>query len=276
VKLKESVPLRRFQRSDAAFLWLLLWSMLSIYASLFTEPSFRLERALHPPSGGQGLWFGADAFGRSLGWSVLRGSSLSLLFGFLAVIVSSLVATAFGILSAFAHKGIRLASQQMLEFLIGIPGLVLALGVAAVNGPGWTTLLIALILGVLPSLARIIQARTRELMLEDYVQASLALGATRSGVVRRHLLRGLTPILAAKMPTLFAHCLLAEATLSFLGVGAPLGNETWGALLAQGKEYLLEAPQIAWASGIPLVLTLLAVQTLADRTSNPRNRTSRG
>lgn len=251
--------------------WLAFWLGCSALATGLTQSNFELRQALLPPFEHKGLlYLGADAFGRPLVTSVLRGSWVSLGFAAFSLTASASVAILFGISTAFAPKIIQLLFRQFLEFLIGIPGLILALALAAINGPGWTTLLIALILGILPSTARLVQARTRELIMEDYVLAARSLGATRTRIAIHHLGRGLLPVLTAKLPTWFSHCLLAEATLSFLGVGAPLGTETWGSILAQGRDYLLEAPQIAILSGIPLILTLLAVQTLGDRARDGR------
>jgi peptide/nickel transport system permease protein len=249
-----------------AIAWLALWLTLACGAWIFTSGDFDLRQALHPPLTKSGsLLLGADTFGRPLLSLVPRSSFGSLLFGAAALALSLGVCVSYGVLAAFAPRWVQNFFAQFLEFLIGIPGLILALAIGAIQGPGWSTLLVALILGILPGTARLVQARTRELLLEDYINAARALGAGRIHIILRHLLRGLRPVITAKLPGLFAHCLLAEATLSFLGVGAPLGSETWGALLAQGRDYLLEAPQIAFMSGIPLVLTLLAVQTLGDQ-----------
>jgi len=249
----------------SAGIWLAFWLLAATGSRLLTSGEFELQQTLHPPltSGGL-LLLGADTFGRPLLTLVPRASFGSLLFGTAALALSLVVCISYGILAAFAPRWIQTLFAQFLELLIGIPGLILALAIGAIQGPGWSTLLAALILGILPGTARLVQARTRELLLEDYVTAARALGAGRMHITLKHLLRGLAPVITAKLPGLFAHCLLAEATLSFLGVGAPLGSETWGALLAQGRDYLLEAPQIAFLGGIPLVLTLLAVQTLGD------------
>ena len=258
------IPARRI-----ATLWLSLWLTMAFGAWLFTNGDFELKHALHPPlTSGGALLLGADTFGRPLLSLVPRSAFGSLVFGASALVFSLAVCISYGVLSAFAPRWIQTLFAQFLEFLIGIPGLILALAIGAIQGPGWTTLLVALVLGILPGTARLVQARTRELLLEDYVAAAQALGAGRIHIILKHLLRGLRPVITAKLPGLFAHCLLAEATLSFLGVGAPLGSETWGALLAQGRDYLLEAPQIAYLGGIPLVLTLLAVQTLGDQREN--------
>ena len=251
--------------------WILLWALLSLWANTFTADDFNLPRSLTAPTVTFSGWSGTDAFGRTLIECILRGSFVSLSFSLGAVVICVVVSTLFGIVTAFSPAWAQKVTQLVLEFFIGIPGLVLALSIAAVNGPGWTTLLLALILGILPSLARLIQSRTRELILEGYLQASIALGASRIHIARQHLVRALSPVITAKLPQIFAHCLLAEATLTFLGVGAPLGHETWGALLAQGRDYLLESPQIAAFSGLPLVLTLLSIQTVGDRLSHGRN-----
>ena len=260
----------------AASLWLTGWMICSIWATLFTSSDFQLSHALLSPQLTWENWTGHDAFGRNVLHSVLRGSFISLSFAFTAVLISISCSTLFGISTVFSPDWLQRTAKIILEFFIGIPGLVLALAVAAVNGPGWSTLLLALILGVLPSLARLVQSRTRELIMEGYTQAARALGASKVHITRRHLLRSIAPLIAAKLPQVFAHCLLAEATLTFLGVGAPLGNETWGSLLAQGRDYLLEAPQIAWFAGLPLTLTLLSVQTLGDTLGRNQNASFRG
>ncbi len=256
--------------------WLLTWGTLCLFAKLFTSSEFHLPHALLPPELQLESWSGYDAFGRAVIYSVLRGAFISLAFAMGSIAIALFSSTLFGISTVFSPSWIQKGTQAFLEFLLGIPGLIVALSIAAINGPGWTTLLLALTLGIFPSLARLVQTRTRELLLEGYTQAAMALGASRIDIIRRHLLRGLTTVVSAKLPQLFAHCLLAEATLTFLGVGAPLGNETWGALLAQGRDYLLEAPQIAFFSGLPLVFTLFAIQTLGDSLIQKENNSFRG
>ena len=165
---------------------------------------------------------------------------------------------------AVASASARFASVRALETLLAFPALLFALAWAAVRGPGWDTLTISLLLGTVPPLTRLIYARTREILVEDYVTAAHSLGASPWRIAYRHLLPGVRSLCRVKAPGLFAYALMAEATLSFLGIGAPIGRDSWGTLLSQGKDYLIEAPHLAIGSGLPLVLTILSLQLLSS------------
>jgi len=137
--------------------------------------------------------------------------------------------------------------------------------VAAIRGPGWGTLVIALAVGTLPGIMRFAEVRTREILAEEYILAAKSSGAGAARILKNHLWPILSRFFAVKAPGIFAGALLSEATLSYLGIGAPIGRESWGALLAQGKDYLLEAPLLAIVSGIPLLLSVLSLQLLSER-----------
>lgn len=242
--------------------WLLLWFLPAAVAA-FSGSDHVLSRTLLAPS----LWshpLGFDAFGRDLLFTSLQASAVSAIFAVLAVIGSCVLGLTLGILGAMAPGRVRFLILRSLELTLAFPSLLIALAWAAIRGPGWDTLIVALAIGTVPSFTRLIYVRARELMTEDYVAAAQAIGAGPLRVARFHLLPALLSICSIKLPGLFAHALLAEATLSFLGVGAPLGRDTWGTLLAQGKDYLLEAPHLAVGAGLPLLLTVLSLQLLSE------------
>lgn len=190
------------------------------------------------------------------------------------MLISCAIGILLGTAIALAPRPLRFLGLRGLEITLAFPSLLIALAWAAVRGPGWETLLVALAIGTLPSFTRLITARARELLQEDYVHAARALGAGPVRLVWSHLTPALLSLCSVKLPGLFAHALLAEATLSFLGVGAPIGRDTWGSLLAQGKDYLLEAPHIAFAAGIPLVMTVLSLQLLSENWTERKKRIS--
>lgn len=247
--------------------WLLAWFGAALVAQ--TVSSTRLEsvlaRGLETPR--YGHWLGFDIFGRDLQYSVLHASLKSAGFALVTVAASSLLAVTLGGSIAMAPPRIRFVALRALDTLLAFPSLLLALAWAAIRGPGWSTLLISLLVGSVPPFVRLIYSRSIEILAEPYIDAARSLGASPGRILFRHLIPMLGSICAAKTPLLFAQALMAEATLSFLGVGAPIGSETWGSLLATGKEYLFEAPHIALAAGIPLTLTILALQRLAERLS---------
>lgn len=217
--------------------------------------SYVLERTLKPPE--LFLPLGTDTFGRELGKLLLSASSLSL---FLALSVGSLillVAMFLGNLIVLLPPIWRNLTERALESWMAFPSLLIALLVQSILGPGWTTLILALILGHTPSLVRLAQVRAKEILEEDYLLAAQALGASPARILWYHLGPGVWELLRVKAPNLVAQLILAETTLSFLGLGAPHGAESWGNLLLQGRDYLIEAPWISLASGLPMIMLMI-------------------
>lgn len=244
--------------------WCALWFGAAAVSALrgASVPDSELAHQLGAPTFSH--WLGFDAFGRDLFRVLLHGSGLSAAFAALTVAISCAVALLLGSFMAMAPAWLGFPCLRILDAFLAFPSLLLALAWAAIRGPGWGTLLVSLLIGLLPSFTRLLYARSRELLAEPYVLAARAVGAGPARLLARHLLPELRSLCAVKIPFLFAEALIAEATLSFLGVGAPIGEPTWGSLLAMAKDYLLEAPHLAIAVGIPLVLTVLCLQILAE------------
>lgn len=254
-----------------ALAWCLLWFGAAAGSWLIraSTPDPDLARQLGGPTISH--WLGFDALGRDLLPVLLHGAAISTAFAALTVTISCAVALFAGAFLAMAPRWAGFPCLRVLDAFLAFPSLLLALSWAAIRGPGWSTLLVSLLIGVLPPFTRLLYARARELGAESYVLAARALGAGPARILTRHLEPELRALCAVKLPFLFAQALIAEATLSFLGVGAPIGEPTWGSLLAMAKEYLLEAPHLAIAVGIPLVLTVLSLQVLSeDHSSAPR------
>lgn len=246
-------------------IWLSLWfgsSLLLLIISGNSTATHVLPRTLGSPT----LFHpaGFDAFGRDVLSLTLRASLLSGGFALAISFLSCLLGIILGSVTALASARTRFFFQRTNDLFLAFPSLLLALAWAAARGPGWDTLFVSLGLGILPSFVRLMQARAREIVTQDYVHAARALGCGDLRLIRYHLAPPLISLCAIKLPGLFAQALLAEATLSFLGLGTPIGRETWGTMLAQGKEYLVEAPHIALGSGIPLALTVLSLQLLSE------------
>ncbi|MCC7441976.1 MAG: ABC transporter permease [Bdellovibrionales bacterium] len=248
--------------------WLSGWFIAAGWAlTLGGEVPHRLSEALRgaasePP-------FGTDGFGRPLLQVALRASVLSAVFALATALIASAAGAFLGSALAVTPRRLRAPMLRALDFLLAFPSLILAFALAAILGPGWDTLILALCLGALPSFVRLAYLRADEVAAEDFVQASRSIGAGPLHLLLRHLGPEVLVFCRVKFASLFAHALMAEATLSFLGVGAPIGADTWGSLLIQGKDYLVEAPHVAFASGLPLVLTVAALQRISDRHSRP-------
>jgi peptide/nickel transport system permease protein len=245
-------------------IWLALWFPFAIVAKLVST-EHTLTRSLGNASLAHPLGF--DAFGRDLLLIVLGASTTSAAFALAATVVACTVALTAGTIIAMAPPTPRFMAVRLLEFMLAFPSLLFALAWAAIRGPGWDTLIVALLLGSVPPLTRLCQVRAHELLAEDFVIAAKSVGAGPGRIITHHLAPAIVSFCTVKAPNLFAHALLAEATLSFLGIGAPIGRDTWGSLLAQGKDYLLEAPHIAIGTGLPLLFTVLSLQLVSQTLS---------
>ena len=253
-------------RRKLATLWLITWFGGSAIRSLARGPSpFELEQALAPPSFPH-LPLGADTYGRDL-LSVVSGAS-TLSFGFaLACVGASVMIALFtaGIAPNLPRAAER-ALESLLEFLLAFPSILFAFMVAGFLGPGRSTVAAALVLGATPGLTRTLWVRSRELSRQEFIWAARSLGAGPVRLALRHYLPHLLSVARVKIPSLVAHALVAEASLSFLGLGFPAGQESWGSLLAQARDYLIEAPHLSMAVGLPLILSLLALDTVSKPT----------
>ena len=255
--MKSRVPLTRFIALGWIFSWISFSAVCWFRGFLHPEATdllSHLERSL-------ALRF--DAFGRELLTLTASSSIVSILVSTLAVSLSCGIALLVGGLISLSEGKLSQLVERLIEGLLAFPSLLLALSWAAIRGPGWSTLLFALLIGNIPSLTRFVTVRARELAQEEYVLAARSYGASSSRILRKHLSPALVRLLWLKIPSLLSHALIAEASLTFLGVGAPIGTDTWGSLLAQGKDYLIEAPHISLEAGLPLVLSVLALQRLS-------------
>jgi len=248
-----------------AVAWIVFWiglGCLSGSAKAFPSgvEAHDLSSALSAPS--SPLNWGADNFGRPLLPLVAAASKKSLLIALGLAVLASFLGTGLGATTALLSRRPRWILERSIEAFLAFPSLLPALLLASLLGSGWTTLLLSILLGSFPAFARLSMARTREILVEGHIASAIALGATRPWILRHHLLTPLLELASIKLPHLIAQAILAEATLTFLGVGAPRGEETWGSLLLQGRDYLLEAPHVAWSAGAPLLLTLLAFMHL--------------
>lgn len=239
-----------------ALLWLIF---LGAWILAARAPHLDLSQLLASPHFPEQI-LGRDAFGRDLVAALADAMRRSLLFALFTTLSAVLVGLFCGSALGMMKGRLRYSFERVLDFTLAFPPFLLALAVQAAFGAGWKTLLFAVSFGLFPSLVRFVAVRAKEVSVAEHVEAARALGAKPWSIFRRHYLPDLSSHLRLKLPTLVAQALLLEATLSFLNLGVSPGVLSWGSLLAQAKDYLIEAPHIAWAVGSPLVLTLLALQ----------------
>ena len=221
---------------------------------------------------------GADTLGRDVAARLLYGGRTSLLVAGAATILCLLLGSLAGITAGFVGGLTDTALSALIDLLWAFPVYLLAisLSIVLVNeglhlGPitleADDKLLPALILGLVyvPYVARPIRAEVRALLARDFVEAAYATGGTRSHILRRHILPSLLPTFLGLAPIIAAMMLLTEAALSILGIGIQPPEASWGTLIADGQSLIYSRPWVAIAPGLAVALTVLALNTLADR-----------
>lgn len=221
-----------------------------------------LPGRLHPP--GVAHVLGQDALGRDVLARLVAGARVSLGVGGMVVALSLLVGVAVGAAAGAAGGVVDELVARLIDVLLAFPGLLLAIALAAVLGPGvWHAVLALSVLGW-TGYARLARAQVRALRTREFAQAAEALGAPRTRIVVRHLLPLAAPTLIVQATFGLSGAVLAEASLSFLGLGTPPPLPSWGAMLDEGRPFLLVAPHLTLYPGLALALTVLAIQLLGD------------
>ena len=210
-------------------------------------------------------WLGTDRLGRDLLTQLMIGARTALLVGTGAVAIGATVGVSLGVLAAFAT---RLADDVMaatLDILIAFPTLLLAMLVVAASDSAslWTAIL-ALGLAISAIVARLTRILTKRVLRQDYIVASRTSGTSWAGVVFRHVLPNIWPTLSVNFALQFGLAVIAEASLSYLGLGAPPPNASWGRLLQEAQGTVYTAPIGAIAPGIALVALVIGMNLLAD------------
>jgi peptide/nickel transport system permease protein len=221
-----------------------------------------LAAHLQPPSRAHPL--GTDRLGRDVLSRLLYGARLSLGVGAAAVAgalaVGILIGTAAGYGGRIGDELLMRATDVLLAF----PGILLAIALAAVLGPSARNVVIALTVMGWPSYARLVRAEIRAAAARESTRAAEALGATPLRVAVKHLLPTARPAIVVQATFGVAGAIVAEASLSFLGLGPPPPAPSWGAMLAEGRSFLLIAPHLVIAPAAALGVTVLAIQLLGD------------
>ncbi|MEM8589976.1 MAG: ABC transporter permease [Pseudomonadota bacterium] len=221
-----------------------------------------MERWKAPLEDGSVL--GTDQLGRSLLWRVAAGMPWSLGIAFTAAVIAMTLGTAAGLLAAWSPGPIRRIVQHLVDTVIAFPSLVLAVTVIALLGRGFWPLAATLGLATWPIAARVVYAEAMSISKRDYVMAARLAGVGSTTILITHVLPALRPTLLVMFAFTFADMLIAESALSFLGIGVPLTAPSWGNMLSESREYLVEAPQQMLVPATAIVLAVVAFNLIGD------------
>jgi len=210
-------------------------------------------------------WFGTDEFGRDVMSRIMYGARIALFVGFTASFAGCSLGAGLGVLSAYCGGTVDLLLERAMDVLLAFPQLILALAVASILGPAVPNVVIAVAIPIVPRAARVVRATALSIKENQYVEAAHGLGASHARVVRQHLLPNVLAPYLIMLTAQLGTAILAEAALSYLGLGAAAPTPSWGLMLSgSAPAYAEKAPWIGLFPGIAISLAVFGFSLFGD------------
>ena len=259
---------RRFRGNVVSMVALVFVALVAV-VGLFHRFLAPYDPALHlnvppfsPPSAQH--WLGSDGLGRDTFSRILEGAGVSLQFSLLVVALALVVAVPIGLVSGYVGRGVDVVLMRVMEAIHSFPAMVLAIAIVAMLGPSLVNAGIAVAIGAIPNLARLTRAQALAVREEVFVDASRAIGTSTGRILRRHLLPNVLSPVIVQSSVFLGFALLAEAGLSFLGLGVQPPQASWGSMLRQATDTMLTRPWEMLPPGLAIALTVLAFNLVGE------------
>lgn len=260
--------LRRFRRQHLALiaftiiLVLILSAVFAPWIAPFDPATPDYDSLLDGPSAAH--WLGTDAYGRDILSRIIWGGRVSLSVGFLSVALGGVAGIVIGLISGFFGGWIDNVLMRLMDVLLAFPGIILAIGVVALLGPGIDNVIYSIAVFSVPVFSRLVRGTTLSLKQSLYVQAARSIGVGRVALMLRHILPGAMPGVIVYASLRLGTSILTAASLSFIGLGARPPSAEWGAMLADGRSFLGVADHLTLFPGLAIFVTVLAFNILGD------------
>ena len=240
--------------------------LIAIFAPLLIPPEYAtrmdMRARVAPPNFSH--WFGTDQLGRDLFYRVMLGARTSINIAASAVLMSLIIGLPLGLISGYFGGRTDNILMRLVDTLLSFPALLLALTISAVLGPNLQNTILAIGIAFTPYLARLIRGEALRVSQMPYVEAARSSGATNTRLIVGHVLPNIMPVVIVQATISLAFAILAEAGLSFLGLGTQPPEASWGLMIQASRDYLDRAPWTALVPGTAVALTVLGLNMFGD------------
>jgi peptide/nickel transport system permease protein len=259
---------RRLVRRKSAVLGLMIIVVLVLVALLAPliapyDPTQQSWTAIRKPPSAQ-HWFGTDESGRDLFSRVIYGARASLLAGVVSISIALTIGVPIGLLAGYGGRWIDALIGRITDAMLAVPFLILAIALAAFLGPSLQNAMIAIGVTATPIFIRLTRGQVMAVKVEDYVEAARAVGNPPVRIALRHILPNILPALIVQATISIATAIIAEASLSFLGLGQQPPAPSWGSMLNTAQRFLSNAPWMSVWPGLAIFLAVLSFNILGD------------
>lgn len=258
----------KFTRNRSAMVGgaiVLIFVLLALFAPLLaTHDPFQTSFMTVRKAPSEVFWLGSDELGRDIYSRMLYGARASLMAGVVSVVIALVTGVPFGLLAGYFGGWTDSVISRATEALLAIPFLIMAIALAAFLGPSLTNAMIAIGLSATPIFIRLTRGQVLSVKSEDYVQSAKALGSSHARIIISHVLPNVMPPLIVQATITVASAIIAEASLSFLGLGMQPPNPSWGSMLNTAKNFMSQAPWMSIFPGTAIFLAVLGFNLLGD------------
>jgi peptide/nickel transport system permease protein len=251
-----------FAVGAALTLLLALAALVSFIWTPYSPYDVDMAAKLLPASGHH--WFGTDAYGRDVASQLLVGARASIAVGVIAVAIGLVVGTTLGLLASARRGWVEELIMRVADFGFAFPAILSAIMLTAVFGPGMVNAIVAIGLYNIPTFARIARASANTVWSREFVLAARACGKGAFAITLEHVLPNILSVLIVQATIRFAIAILAEAALSYLGLGTQPPQPSWGRMLAEAQTLMFQAPLLAVYPGVAIALAVLGLNLLGD------------
>ena len=246
-------------------IFLFLIFLCATFASLiapFDPVEIDAERVLQPPSTTH--WFGTDDTGRDVLSRIIWGARLSLRIGLISSGIATLAGLVLGLLSGFLGGMVSFVILRAMDLLLAFPGVLLAIVIVAILGPGLENVMIAVGISAIPAFTRVVHGSSLAISQLDFVEAARLIGGSKGRIIARHILPNILAPVIVLSTLQVAGAIFGAASLSFIGLGAQPPTPEWGAMVSRGRYNLRDAMWLSTFPGLAIALVVIAINILGD------------